>query len=375
MKIRLPYVVEDVDRHGNVRVYFRRRGQPKVRIHPSPGTPEFSILYHALVNEMEAGLAPAPPNDEVRRDTYRWLCVQYFSAPEFKRLDPRTQRNIRSILEYTMMECVRPDRVETFANFPLASMTTKAIRVLRDRKTDLPGAADKRVKTIRRLFTWAAQNDLVTHNPARDVNLISPVTSGFRTWTLEEVEQFEDRHPIGTRARLAVALLLYTGVRRSDIVLLGKQHVRDGWLRFTARKNVRNRPVTVEIPVLRVLQEIIDQSPVGDLTFLVTHYGRPFTGDGFGNWFRERCREAGLCNHSPHGLRKLGATLAAENGATASMIMAIYGWRTLQQAERYTRAADRKRLAAVGAPLLVRSKSEQSVPPSPSNSVPPAKKA
>ena len=350
MKIRLPYVVEDVDRHGNVRVYFRRRGQPKVRIHPSPGTPEFSILYHALVNEMEAGLAPAPPNDEVRRGTYRWLCVQYFSAPEFKRLDPRTQRNIRSILEYTMMECVRPDRVETFANFPLASMTTKAIRVLRDRKTDLPGAADKRVKTIRRLFTWAAQNDLVTHNPARDVNLISPVTGGFRTWTLEEVEQFEDRHPIGTRARLAVALLLYTGVRRSDIVLLGKQHVRDGWLRFTARKNVRNRPVTVEIPVLRVLQEIIDQSPVGDLTFLVTHYGRPFTGDGFGNWFRERCREAGLCNHSPHGLRKLGATLAAENGATASMIMAIYGWRTLQQAERYTRAADRKRLAAVGAP-------------------------
>jgi hypothetical protein len=51
---------------------------------------------------------------------------------------------------------------------------------------------------------------------------------GFHSWTREEVEQFEARHLIGTKARLAMALLLYTGQRRSDVVLFGRQHVRDG---------------------------------------------------------------------------------------------------------------------------------------------------
>jgi hypothetical protein len=31
------------------------------------------------------------------------------------------------------------------------------------------------------------------------------------------------------------------------------------------------------------LQKIIDGSPIGDLTCLVTEYGMPFTANGFGN--------------------------------------------------------------------------------------------
>ncbi|MEI9901164.1 MAG: hypothetical protein WDN31_14625 [Hyphomicrobium sp.] len=57
-------------------------------------------------------------------------------------------------------------------------------------------------------------------------------SKGHHTWTSEELEQFEARHPIGTKARLAFGLLIYTGVRRSDVVRLGRQHVRDGWLKF-----------------------------------------------------------------------------------------------------------------------------------------------
>jgi integrase len=357
MNIRLPFLVEDVDRHGNVRIYFRRKRQPKVRIYARPGTPEFTTIYHQLMDGVATEETDSiKGRNAIKAGTYRWLCTQYFSAPEFRRLDPRTQRTVRAILESTLAEAVRPDRPELFAEYPLSAMTARSVRVLRDRKGVLAGAADKRVKVIRRLFSWAAQNDLVTHNPARDVTLISPVSGGFHTWTPEEVRQFENRHPIGSKARLALALLLYTGVRRSDVVLLGRQHVRDGWLKFVARKNARNRPVTVELPFLDILRDIVEQSPCGELVFLVTQAGRPFTGDGFGNWFRDRCREAGLYNCSPHGLRKAGAALAAENGATSSELMAVFGWKTLAQAERYTRAAERKRLAAKGAPLLVRSK-------------------
>jgi integrase len=83
----------------------------------------------------------------------------------------------------------------------------------------------------------------------------------------------------------------------------------------------------------------------GHLTFLVTQQGRPFTHAGFGMRFREWCDAAGLPHCTAHGLRKAGAVQAAQNGATASQLMAIYGWSDIKQAERYTRSADQKRLA------------------------------
>jgi integrase len=105
------------------------------------------------------------------------------------------------------------------------------------------------------------------------------------------------------------------------------------------------KPVTLEIPVLPVLAETISATQSGRLTFLVTQYGKPFTVSGFGTRFRKWAIAAGLPHCTPHGLRKAGAVQAAENGATASQLMAIYGWSDIKQAERYTKAADQKRLA------------------------------
>ena len=135
-------------------------------------------------------------------------------------------------------------------------MTAKAVRVLRDRKVDFPEAANVRVKALRRLFAWALENEIgnVRTNPARDVSYIRNSSQGHHTWTVVEVQQYEQRHPVGTKARLALALLLYTGTRRSDLVVLGRQHVRNGWIKFTAQKNRRRRPVTIEVPLLPALQ-------------------------------------------------------------------------------------------------------------------------
>lgn len=153
------------------------------------------------------------------------------------------------------------------------------------------------------------------------------------------------RHPIGTKARLALALLLYTGQRRGDVVQFGRQHENAGWLKFTQQKNRKSRPVQLEIPIRPELQQILDASPTGDLVYLVTEFGRPFTSDGFGNWFRDRCIEAGVPGRA-HGLRKACATRLADNGATPHEIMAITGHRTLKEVVRYTHAANQKRLAA-----------------------------
>jgi integrase len=143
-------------------------------------------------------------------------------------------------------------------------------------------------------------------NPARDAERASYATDGFPTWSVDEVRQFEARHPVGTKARLALALLLFTGSRRGDVVTFGRQHVKDGTLRFVPRKTRYKRMTPSEKPILPVLAEVINASPTGDLTFLVTDYGKPFTAAGFGGWFRDRCDEAGLPQCSAHGLRKAG---------------------------------------------------------------------
>ena len=171
--------------------------------------------------------------------------------------------------------------------------------------------------------------------------------------TPEEVAQFERTHAVGTKARLAPALFLFTGQRKSDVVVFGRQHVRNGVLAFTQRKNLTRNPVKLKLPILPILQRIIDESPTGDLTFLVTEFGNPFSAKGFGAKFRAWCDEAGLGHCTAHGLRKAGAVSAAPNGATPQQLMAILGWRTLKEAERVTKAADQKRIAATVMSLLM----------------------
>lgn len=240
------------------------------------------------------------------------------------------------MLEASFKEPVHPGSKELFADFPLERLTMKSLRVLRDRKADAPGAASHRVKALRVVFKWALDEELITSNPARDLSRLPIIAGGYHSWTVEEVAQFEARHPIGSKARLALALLMWTGVRRSDVVQLGRQHARGGWLKFVQTKNSRRKPVTIEVPILPELQRVLDASPCGDLTYLITEYGRPFTVWGFGNWFRDRCREAGVPG-SAHGLRKASAATAAENGATSQQLMAIFGWLSLNEAERYSR--------------------------------------
>ena len=225
-----------------------------------------------------------------------------------------------------------------------------------------PEAANNLVKALRQLYSYATDYDLAERNPARDVSRIHTGSDGFHSWNPEEVRQFEKRHPVGTKARLALALMLYAGLRRSDAVSLGPQHAKAGHLVFTVIKNRNRKPVTLQLPILPQLQTIIDATPSGNLSFLVTQFGKPFTGAGFGNWFRRRCDEAGLPHCSAHGLRKAGATIAAENGASEHQLMAIFGWASPKQAAHYTKAAPQKVLAGSAMPLLIGQTGNESVP-------------
>jgi integrase len=138
-------------------------------------------------------------------------------------------------------------------------------------------------------------------------------------------------------------MLYGTMQRRGDIVRLGPQHIQSGVLSLRQSKT----KAQVDIPVLPELQTALDAMPKGEhLNFLVTERGRPFTSDNFGTWFGKQCALAGLPKKlSSHGLRKAGATRLAEHGCTDREIMAWGGWTTLAEVQRYTRAANIKRIA------------------------------
>lgn len=348
---RPKHVHIETDRHGKTRLYFKLKGGRRIPM-PPLDDPAFCERYQAA---LDGKIKPAESKRrEPRRnagptpETLRWLCVRYFESDDFAALAPRTRHVRRMVIEHCLVEPIEPGSATTFADFPLDRLTSKAIKVLRDRKRGLPEAANVRVKAFRQLFAWAIEAEVsnkLAYNPARDVAYKPNFSTGFRSWSIEDVEQFERTHPVGTTARLALALLLYTGQRRSDVVILGRQHVRDGWLRFTQVKNRRRRPVKMEIPIIPELQAIIDSSPTGDMAFLATAFGVPFTANGFGNRMRKWCDEAGLPDCSAHGLRKASAARLAELGCSDREIMAITGHATTKEIDRYTKGARQRKLA------------------------------
>jgi integrase len=352
----LKYLVKDTDRHGIERIYVRRNGR-KVRIRDLADVEEFMAAYRAAletpsVGEQVKGPTPVAPG------SLRWLVVAYYGAPEFSRLHGSTRAKRRAILERICQD---------HGTKPFARMETKHVRTqIRDPKAATPEAANSFVKALRQVFKWAVEVGHATTNPARDVPMFSPKNpDGHHTWTREEVDQYKAHHASGTKARLALALFLYTGVRISDAVLIGPQMERDGVLCFTEQKNIDTKPKHREIPILPALRGELDASVSGHLSYLVTEHGRPYaSAKAFGNRFKAWCVQAGLPHCSAHGLRKAGATFAAEQGATEHQLMAVYGWDSPKQAALYTRTANRKRLTENAMPLVDPDYSaNESVPP------------
>ena len=333
---RLPkYVHGFIDRHGKPRFYFRRSGFNKVPLPGLPWAPEFMIAYEQAL----AGQPVHVSSVRVKPGSMRALAMSYFQSPDFHSMQSRTQRIYRNIIERL---CEQKDKLgNPIGNNPAALIAREHIIRLMAGKAATPEAANMIRRVLRAMMKHAVDTGVRTDDPTRDVKVLHSKSGGFHSWSEAEIELFEIKHPVGTRARLAFALLLYTGQRRSDVVTMGRQHIRDGYLQIRQQKT----GVELAIPVASALQTIIADTPKDNLTFLTTQFGKPFTSNGFGNWFRVQCDAAGLSNCSAHGLRKAAARRLAEAGCTAHEIAAITGHASLKQVSHYTKAVDQKRLA------------------------------
>ncbi len=336
-------------RTREARYYFRAPGKTKVRLRETPGTEAFDreVACARLGVPYEPADAEVKPQLTLNRKhavgTVDWLLEQYKRRIKGKINDTLLARRstiLEDVCDYKFGETRCGD-------LPYKDMLRRHVLDMRDDLRETPGAQNEVVRAISAMFSWALENDIegMQSNPASKIKLLYS-GDGFHTWTVEEVRQYEAAHPPGSKARLMLHLALYTGLRLNNLAILGRQHIRDGVLTIRPEKTKKTSNVTVEIPVLSELQKTIDESPLGNMTFLVNEFGKPFTTKGLGNKMRDWCNAAQLFHCSTHGLRKAGATIAAENGATDEELMAIFGWTTKGQTTRYTKKARRKKIAA-----------------------------
>jgi integrase len=335
-----PYVHAFVDRHGKPRHYFRRPGFKRVSLPGLPWSPQFKEKYE----EAAASASPVAIGERrIKPGTIAAAVTGYFGSLVFSTLAETTKITRRRLLERFR---------EEHGDKGVATLARQHVERMVNAKADKPGTAQNFLVSLRGLMRYTISVGLRADDPTVGVRGPKFRSAGFYSWTEENITAFEARHQIGTQARLAFALLLYTAQRRADVVQLGRQHLRDG--RLHVRQSKTGKPLA--IPLHPELKAVFDATRMGNLTFIVTRGGKPFHPDAFSHWFRRRCREAGLVGASAHGLRKAACRRLAEAGCSAPVIAAISGHATLREVSRYTAAADQARLAEQGMEAITRTK-------------------
>jgi integrase len=325
---RPPHLHREVTRHGKAVWYVRIGKGPRVRLRAEFGSPDFEAEYRAAVS----GTARPPRRNAPATTALAWLVARYRETSDWSILSVATRRQRENIFRHVL---------ETAGDKPFARIDAVAINAGIERRAKTPAQAHHFLETMRGLFKWAKKARMVKVDPTADVDAPRRKEGpGFPAWSETDVEKYERRWPVGTRERVWLDVLLYTGLRRGDAVRLGRQHVRNGIAQLATEKT----GIVVTLPILPVLAATLAAGPCGDLSFIVGESGQPLTKESFGNMFRDACRAAGVPG-SAHGVRKIAATRAANAGATVAQLEAIFGWTGGRMASLYTRMADRQRLA------------------------------
>jgi integrase len=338
---RPPHLQRETTRHGKP-VWFVRIGKgPRTRIRAAFGTPEFDAEYIAAVTDEPARVAPA----RVLTTSLQRLWDSYRETGAWAELAIATRRQRENIMLHVLKES---------GSKPYAAIKSSHIQNGIDRRSKTPAQARNFLDAMKGLFRWAKKRGHVKADPtAGDIETPKRKKGkGFPAWTREDIAAYQRRWPIGTRQRVWLDVLLYTGPRRGDAAIIGRQHERDiqhddGSVSRVAQFKTEKSGelVTVTLPVLPILRLTLDAGPTGDLTWICSAHGRPFTKESFGNAFSEAARQAGV-KKSAHGVRKIAATIAAENGATEKELDAIFGWTDGGRTSGiYTRDANRAKLA------------------------------
>lgn len=340
------FLYEDSTRHGTLRYRFRKdRASPRITLPGKPGDAVFEDAYKRLMAGQDIRKAKLDrPRSKYASGTFGDLAEQYFAHMD-ELLDTKNIALATHKQRHNLLGRIMP----TLGDGQMATMEPRHIRLVMQQFKNTPHQANNLLKSLRAMFKFGVKIGHLDADPSVGVESNSKVTDGFRPWEIDQVRAFFAHHGLGTKANLAMTLLIITACRRSDLVRLGPgniQHI-DGkpYLAFLQEKTGFKDRTKVVVPLVDALARAISSTPTGEQTFLITDYDKPFSKNGFGNRFRTWCREAGVPDEfSSHGIRKAVGTFLAEAGCTQYEIMAIHGHGDPKASEIYTRSVDRRKL-------------------------------
>ena len=328
--VRLKHVDRFTDRHGRVRYYFRRGKGKRIVLPGRPGTDEFMLAYQTALAGDEL---PAAPKTRGASGTFDQLVQDYFASPSFLTLSESSRRPYQLVIERLL-------RDEKIGHRLVSQMTRQHVQQIVGRRAATPGAANDVLKKLKILLHFAIDNGWRKDDPTQRIKKFG--AGEFHTWTDEEIVQFERHWRIGSRERTAFALLLFTGQRASDVKNMGWADVVGESIHVVQQKTGEK----LWIPMHAELRAALQAWPQAGETLLRTSFRKKFSDKGFSNFMAARIGEAGLPERCvTHGLRKAAARRLAEAGCSAKEIASITGHRTLSEIERYTRAAEQRKLA------------------------------
>lgn len=305
---RPPHLHRQITRHGKAVWYVRKGHGLRVRMRATFGTPEFDAEYQAAITSR--GRLPPPNRDALAAESLAWLIARYRESATWQSLSIATRRQRENIFAHV---------IEKSGKAPFARITKAEIIAGRDRRIGTPDQARHFLDAMRGLFRWALTAQHVTPDPTDGVqNPKRKKGNGFPVWT--EADAYMAHWPFGMKERVWFDVLCFTGLRRGDCAIVGKQHIRtiidpetkeptkiiNLWLEKGGHQ------VEVTIPLLPVLEHTLEIGPTSDLAFVCGAKGNPFAKESFGNAFSEAARAAGV-KKSAHGVRKIAATRAADN--------------------------------------------------------------
>lgn len=330
-----PYVSVFVDRHHKERFRFRRNGFSTYLPHPSDRG------YREAYEEAKLkALGSIPITPRAKPGSVSDLLPRFYQSLGFRQGSAEWQKTRRQVLE-SFREEYGDDPVAAFRPKDIDAIVRARFAKQKVGKRTVGGshAAKRLLEQLELFFDFAVRQEWRSDNPAKLAEPVKHKAKGFHEWDEDEIKQYRAFWPLGSKPRLALELVLWTGKRRSDAHRAAPP--RGGRMAFTAKKTGKKQ----DLPVAPQLQAAIDAMPaVGLTTLLVTDYGKPFTVGGFGNWFRDKCDRAGLPQCSLHGLRKALARRAADRGVSQQGLKALGQWSGDREVAVYVAGANQKQL-------------------------------
>lgn len=322
--IKLPYL-QWIQTKGRWYPYYRRGKVPRQRIEGDPGSIQFIENYHRIHVSFEAvprvtGAAPG---------SYEELARLYLQGAEYRQLSPKTKEEYRSRIERGR---------HLFDGIPVAAVSKKYVKMVRDDMQDTPAAANSMVKVQKTLWYYAMEMELVDKNPWARVKAFKG--GAWEAWPAPALER---AHTTLTGPSLTAFLLaLYTGQRKGDVLKMRWHDIDyvENFIRVVQQKT--DKPL--QIPIHPTLAEHLNSLQRNGVTVVGRRDGRQYTISGFNRIWRRQQAKHGFTGLKFHGLRRNAVNALLEAGCEVPEVSAVTG-QSFEMVQHYAAGVNQGLLA------------------------------